>query len=449
MELLIYQKKDLKKNYLSFLKTFIDSLDVQNKNITNSISIALLSLFAIQNEIYKNVDDIKFFDRLFLEKKTKIPSSFFKQISKDEVLKFSILKDLVAFYDLYRLFIVNYDELYVDQYVGHLLDYKDKHYPHFHDINLLWDDEGCSLSDEDIEKLDNYTDTVHNVQSLPKFILDFMETYKIDEKQFFAIQEFDKLLKDYLFDDEIIDKDFVTLLENKSFKIKNQDIPLEALYYSGNISSGISSEDFVQIFINGYTSLNKLFDIGSTALSLLKKASPATLAVVGVSAVFSGIKKLSENDKLNKSVKKLSFLFNQKSLYTKTCSFLLEYVTCSDKLVDMLEVTYEYEKALKYEADIFFALGILEYQSSFLKRAILFLKIPDELNLEKLNKLTNSDDLISARELVLKLYKKNDKGKWLYNDEDYDVENHELEKIVSVFESIGYFSMTGVTKSIL
>ena len=115
----------------------------------------------------------------------------------------------------------------------------------------------------------------------------------------------------------------------------------------------------------------------------------------------------------------------------------------------MLEVTYEYEKALKYEADIFFALGILEYQSSFLKRAILFLKIPDELNLEKLNKLTNSDDLISARELVLKLYKKNDKGKWLYNDEDYDVENHELEKIVSVFESIGYFSMTGVTKSIL
>lgn len=77
MELLIYQKKDLKKNYLSFLKTFIDSLDVQNKNITNSISIALLSLFAIQNEIYKNVDDIKFFDRLFLEKKNKNSFIFF------------------------------------------------------------------------------------------------------------------------------------------------------------------------------------------------------------------------------------------------------------------------------------------------------------------------------------------------------------------------------------
>ena len=300
------------------------------------------------------------------------------------------------------------------------------------------------------------------ILSNSKYFNNFISSYDIKKNQIeFLIDYCSHSICFFARDYFSTDKELKNKFEGLEERALESDIPLEALYFSGS-PSGMKTQDYLSVMIKGLGIINKASTIYQIGLAIFSLSSPVT-SVIGLTSLgLSGIKYLSENSDFKKRQEKYAIYYKHEELYNNALYLL-------NILFDSYNTQFQYKTAEINNS--LFSWKTLFNKESFSREYVENFSVVFSLLSETFDLLNCMRDLFSLSSTIQKLpitidvdrflnqteslvTKEDIRGtvfKYYPKDNEYRlIETIELEealKIESIFNEIGYFSVSAYVKS--
>ena len=300
------------------------------------------------------------------------------------------------------------------------------------------------------------------ILSNSKYFNNFISSYDIKKNQIeFLIDYCSHSICFFARDYFSTDKELKNKFEGLEERALESDIPLEALYFSGS-PSGMKTQDYLSVMIKGLGIINKASTIYQIGLAIFSLSSPVT-SVIGLTSLgLSGIKYLSENSDFKKRQEKYAIYYKHEELYNNALCLL-------NTLFDSYNTQF-HNKTAEINNSLF-SCKTLFNKESFSREYVENFSVVFWLLSETFDLLNCMRDLFSLSSTIQKLpitidvdrflnqteslvTKEDIRGtvfKYYPKDNEYRlIETIELEealKIESIFNEIGYFSVSAYVKS--
>lgn len=376
-----------------------------------------------------------------------------------KIIMYSLYKDMIyisltfsEIVDLYEYAKKNND---IDD-EGYLLDYDErKTATEIHEDFIAHKDENDDdISSEDSlfsdiyqsEVIDNETFDNYISNNSP-YIKNFIKKNKLgDECSFIFL--YVSVNKDFLSDDYgTTDKELKKGLEKLEKNLTDNNVPVEAVYYSG-APQGVTAIDYLSIIHKTFGLLKKSADIGQAGMALFSLSNPLsaglTLASFGIDILENQAKnKIYEERKTKVALlqKNLDLLYMAKEKAIESGIWHGKFMLIANKLDPSRDCADDY-----YALDgmVLSVLDALEKEIDDVEANIMYQKVPTFINMKRVKKICKNEQIIQYIESCYH----GEKYKAPFCILDY-MSSSELSKLEILLNQIGYFSVSSLVKSVL
>lgn len=425
--LLEHCPKNVKLWYILNIRKFlIDTLTDDEIFITKRCGLYIAT---IANKIKLKYDYDDFGDFCLISSDYKFYSKRFKNLYRDKKLKTFIKEhhDLIIISLLKDFIEINYEltiELFDDIDGEDIIDFINSN-KYLSQEHMLFEENGILV---DFIQDNNFDLGLVRDYELCYSELSYLLQYGTDKNLLDCIKKREAIFIDY---NKTITKDYA---------------PLSALYFSG-APFGLPATDFVGAFSVILQKVNKAKTIAMTAVSLATLSNPITcslgLASLGISTLSSISKnKYSEQSKIKKILlQALAENYNQTKQYLL---HLLDNTALDMQFCFNLNSYDDDDSCVIFYHVISICIMDIIGNISLKERDFINFKLNSEvprfLDIKRFNNLTKNINP-KIKEFVLKCYEYDDEScVYVYVDKNTIPQ---VLRLIKIFDSIGYFSMTG------